>query len=250
MNKTQILTCAVIKGGTGKTSTCAAIAQAAALDNKKVLAIDLDPQGNLSYCLGADANMPGAFELLQGAFILDCIQQTKQNIDVIAGAPALAYDDADNKKTGTIFYLSEKIETIQNAYDLIIIDTPPYFCELTYKALQAATGLIIPMETDAGSIHGQNHIIEVAKEIKRTNKKLKILGCVVTRYNGRPNINRLLLEQIQEQGKKLKCPLLAEIRQGVAIQEAQALRRNLFEYAPRSKPAQDYKELYKKIIGG
>lgn len=247
MSKTQIITCAVIKGGTGKTTTCAAIAQAAALDNKKVLAIDLDPQGNFSYCLGADANMPGAYSLLNGAFVLDCIQQTAQNIDVIAGAPALATDKPE-KKTDAIFRLSEAIEPIIKTYDLIVIDTPPYFCDLTFLALQAATGVIIPMDTDTGSLQGRAHVVNLAREIKRTNKNLKVLGCIITKYNARPVISRQFRELIEEQGKKLKCPLLAEIRQGVAVQEAQALQRNLFEYAPKSKPAQDYKELYKKIV--
>lgn len=247
MSKTQIITCAVIKGGTGKTTTCAAIAQAAALDDKKVLAIDLDPQANFSFCLGADKTLPGAYELLNGAFILDCIQQTEQNIDVIAGAPALAADNPGKKKN-TIFRLSEALEKVKGFYDLIVIDTPPYFCELTFEALQASTGVLIPMEADAGSIHGQKHIIEVAKEIKRTNKKLKILGCIITRYNARPVIARKMRDLIIEQGQELKCPLLAEIRQGIAIQEAQALNKSIYDYAPKSKPAQDYKELYNKLF--
>lgn len=247
MSKRQIITCAVIKGGTGKTSTCLALAQCAALDNKKVLAVDLDPQGNFSYCLGADTTLPGAYELLQGISIFDCIQETNQNIDVIAGAPALAADNP-KKKTSSIFRLSAALELIQKNYDLIVIDTPPYFCELTFEALQAATGLIIPMDLDIGSLQGQEHIIEVARSIKDTNKGLKILGCVITRYNPRPIIARKFKELITDKAKALKCPILAEIRQGVALQEAQTLQRNLFVYAPKSKPAQDYKELYKKIV--
>ena len=104
------------------------------------------------------------------------------------------------------------------------------------------------MDTDTGSLQGRQYIIDLAKEIKRTNKDLKVLGCIITKYNARPVISRQFHEVIAKDGQKLKCPLLAEIRQGVAIQEAQSLQLNLFEYAPKSKPAQDYKELYKKIV--
>ena len=242
----QIITVAVIKGGTGKTATCAAMAQAAAHEGKRVLCVDLDAQANLTAALGADRTAPGAYNLLQGAFILDCIQQTPQNIDVIAGSPALAADRP--KQANSIFRLSNALEQIQKHYDLIVIDTPPSFCQLTYEALQAATGLLIAICADADSFNGMQLILDIAKEIKRTNKKLKPLGCIITQYDKRPKIARYMRDMIEEQGNKMKCPLLGEVRQGVAIQEARALRRNLFEYAPKSKPAQDYKAIYNKII--
>jgi len=67
-------------------------------------------------------------------------------------------------------------------------------------------------------------------------------------YNARPVIARKMRDLIIEQGQELKCPLLAEIRQGIAIQEAQALNKSIYDYAPKSKPAQDYKELYNKLF--
>ena len=239
----QIITVAVIKGGTGKTATCGTLAQCAAHEGKRVLCVDLDPQASLTNMLGADRSMPGAYELLNGAFILDCIQQTPQNIDVIGGAPALAAD-----KGKSIFRLSTALEQIQKAYDLIVIDTPPNFCGLTYEALQAATGLLIALYADEGSIQGQEYILEVAKEIKRTNKKLKPLGCIITQYDQRPKICRYMRDRIEEQGEKLKCPLLGEVSRSASYLEARALHRNIYDYAPKSKPAQEYKAIYKKLI--
>lgn len=242
----QIITSAVIKGGTGKTASCATLAQCAAHEGKKVLCIDLDPQAALTNMLGADRTAPGAYSLLNGAFILDCMQPTKQNIDVIAGAPALVADKG--AKGGSVYRLSEALERIQKAYDLIIIDTPPFFCGLTYEALQTATGLIIPMLADYESMQGQKYIIELAKEQRRTNKKLKVLGCFITQFDARPRINKYMREQIQEQARALKCPYLGEISRSVSYLEANALHRNLYEYAPKSKPAQEYKAIYNKII--
>ena len=86
----QIITAAVIKGGTGKSSTIAALAQAATAAGKKVLAIDLDPQANLSFFIGADQNRPGSYELLHGTDPAQLIQDTPQGIAAIAASPDLA----------------------------------------------------------------------------------------------------------------------------------------------------------------
>ena len=167
----QIITVAVIKGGTGKTATCATLAQCAAHEGKKVLCVDLDPQAALTNMLGADRTAPGTYSLLNGAYILDTIQPTKQSIDVIGGSPALAAD-----KGKSIYRLSSALELVQKAYDYIFIDTPPSFCGLTYEALQAATGLIIALNADQSSIQGQAYILDLASNQRKTNKKLKILG--------------------------------------------------------------------------
>ena len=239
----QIITCAVIKGGTGKTATIATFAQCAAAEGKKVLCIDLDPQATLTNMLGADRTAPGAYDLLKGAAVEKTIQSTKQNIDVIAGAPGLtAYKFIAYK-------LKNALEPIKKAYDFIFIDTPPYFCGLTYEALNTATGLIIAMQADNGSMQGQAYILEIAQDIKNeTNKKLKVLGCIITLYDKRPNISKYMREQIQEQSKKLKCPYLGEVSRSVSYLEANALHRNIFEYAPKCKPAQEYKAIYNKLF--
>lgn len=242
----QIITCAIIKGGTGKTAACATLAQCARSEGKRVLVIDLDPQAALTNMLGADRTAPGAYNLLQGAHILETMQPTAQGIDIIAGAPALVADRS--AKGGSAFRLANALEPIKKAYDLIIIDTPPFFCGLTYEALQAATGLIIPMLADYESMQGQKYIIELAKMQKHTNKKLKVLGCFINQYDARPRINRYMRERIQEQAQALKCPYLGEISRSVSYLEANALHRNIYTYAPKSKPAQEYKAIYNKII--
>ncbi len=241
----KIITVAVIKGGTGKTTTCAAIAQAAASDNKKVLAIDLDAQANLTAALGADPDAPGAYYLLHGSPIEETIQETEQGIDVIAGAAVLA-DEISEKNS--VYRLQDALKPVLKAYDLIIIDTPPSLCELTYNALQAANGLLITTDADLGSLRGMYLLLDIAKEARKTNKKLKVLGSIITRYNNRAKINQYMHDVIKQQGDARKCPLLGEIRQGIAIQEAQALKQNLFEYAPKSNPAKDYKSLYNYLI--
>lgn len=240
----QIITVAIIKGGTGKTATAAALAQAGAAAGKKVLAIDLDPQANLTISLGADPNAPGAVQLFNGKPAADVMQETKQEITVIA-----AHRDLSNATTtpGSAKRLREALKPIEKDFDLCIIDTPPTLGELVYNALNATHSLLIPLETDSNSLQGLYQIIDIAQQIKQSNLQLSILGVVLTRFDARPKINKYLRDVIAEKGKEAGAPLLKAIRSGVAVREAAAMQQSLFEYAPKSKPAADYMQLYKMI---
>lgn len=241
----QTITAAVIKGGTGKTTTAAALAQAAVTAGKKVLAIDLDPQANFTFAIGADQNRPGVWQLLHGTPAADLIQETAQGIDAIAASPDLATEET---KTGSAKRLAAALAPIGDQYDLCIIDTPPTMGELTYNALQASTGLIIPLETDTNSIQGLYQITDIAHQMQRSNPALQILGVILTRYDGRAKINRYLQEVIEARGQEVQAPYLMAIRSGISVREAQAMQQSLFDYAPNSKPAQDYRQLYKMIM--
>lgn len=240
----QILTTAVIKGGTGKTTTAAALAQAAAAAGKKVLAIDLDPQANFTFFIGADQNTPGSYQLLHGAEPGQLIQQTAQGIAAIAASPDLA---TERTTPASAKRLQQAIEPLKGEFDLIIIDTPPQMGELTFNALQAATGLIIPLETDNSSLQGLYQITDIAHQIQRSNPALSIIGVILTRYDNRPKLNRYLRDVIADKGQEIGAPFLMGIRPGIAIREAQAMQQSIFDYAARSKPAQDYKTLYEMI---
>ena len=241
----KIITAAVIKGGTGKTTTVAALAQAAHRDKKRVLAVDLDPQANLSFSLGADQNRPGSYQMLTGTPLRDLIQTTKQGIDCVSASPNLA---TIKTTPGSAKRLSKALATVADAYDIVLIDTPPQMGELTFNALQAATGLIVPLETDNNSLQGLYQILDIAMQVQQTNQDLQILGTVITRYDPRPNINKYLMGAISNIGKEAGAPLLATIRTGVAVREAQAMQEDLYSYARHSKPAADYMKLYKMIM--
>ncbi len=241
----KIITAAVIKGGTGKTTTAAALAQAAAITGKKVLAIDLDPQANLSLALAADPGLPGSYHLLNGHPADQLIQQTPQGIDCIAASADLA---TVKTSPGSAKRLAQALEPVKRNYHLIIIDTPPTAGELQTNAMYASTGLIIPLETDSNSLQGLYQITDIAHHVQQKNPALRILGIVLTKYDNRPKINRYLRDVLEEKGEEVGAPLLSEIRAGVSIREAQAMQESLYEYAPKSKPAQDYLKLYKKIM--
>ena len=243
----QIITTAVIKGGTGKTTTAAAIAQAAVAAGKKVLAIDLDPQANLSFTIGADQNKPGAYQLINGAPAADLMQSTEQGITAIAASPDLA---TVKTTPGSAKRLQRALEPVKNDFDLIIIDTPPTMGELTFNALQAATGLIIPLTADTYSLQGLYQITDIAHQMQRSNPALSIIGVVITQYDSRPNFKKYIQSVIAEKGAEAGAPFLIAIRAGIAIAEAAAMQQSIFDYAPNSNPAQDYKKLYEMIAEG
>lgn len=240
----QIITTAIIKGGTGKSTTAAALAQAGQAAGKRILCIDLDPQGNLSFFIGADPTQPGAYQLINGEPARDLIQTTEQGIDVIPASSDLATVTTSH---GSARRLQQAIEPIKKKYDFIFIDTPPQMGELTFNALQASTGLIIPLETDNSSLQGFYQIIDIARQMQESNPRLKIRGAILTRYDSRPKINRYLRDVIAEQGKEAGISLLMAIRPGIAIREAQAMQQSLYEYAPNCKPAEDYRTLFEML---
>lgn len=239
----HIITTAIIKGGTGKSTTAAALAQAARANKKKVLAIDLDPQGNLTMFLGGNERHAGSYDLLHGRRAADVIQTTPQEIDLISASPNLA---TEKTAAGSVKRLQNAIEPIKEKYDYIFIDTPPSMGELTYNALQASTALLIPLDADTASLKGLAYIADVARKLKAD---FSFIGVLITRYRGRANINQLLRERIEAAAEAIGAAYFGEIRDGVAIREAQATKNDLFEYAAKSNPAQDYIKVFNKIKG-
>lgn len=243
----KIITIAIQKGGTGKSVTAAALASAAAFKGNKCLAIDMDPQANLSYCLGANvSDRPGSFELLQGMDPARIIQATGGGLDVIPASWALSTLKSEK---GSARRLESALQPIVPRYDVIIIDTPPTAGECQYNALQAATDLLIPMQADAFSLQALYQIMATARQFKESNPALQTDGIVITQYAPHSLIARQMEKNIEKTAEKMGTHIIGKIRQGVAIREAAAMQQPLFRYAPKSKPAADYMELFHTIMG-
>ena len=240
----MIYTIATQKGGTGKTTTAAVIAQAAAHAGKKALAIDLDPQGNLTFALAADARRAGSYDLLHGTPAADVIQHSPQGLDVISASLDL---QTESSGKGTARRLQEALEPLKRKYGIITIDTPAKAGELQYNALQAADRLIIVLEADSFSLQSLYQIADTTAQIQQSNPRLKLAGVLIARYEGKANIDKYLLEQIEQTAKALHIPYLGVVRKGKDVKEAIAFQQSLFDYAPKSNPAIDYMAIYKKL---
>lgn len=241
----MIYAVSIQRGGTAKTTTAVTLAQAAAHRGKTALVIDLDPQGNASFILRAAAgDNGGSLSLLEGQPAGGLIQAAPGNVSIIPAARNLA---AVSSSRGSARRLQQALKPIKERFDYIFIDTPPTAGELQYNALQAAEGLVIPLQADILGLQGLYQIAEAAQQIQATNPALRQGGYILTRYNPRSNIARKMEELIAEKGREYAIPLYGTVREGIAIREAQALRRNLYEYAPNSNPAKDYLAIFDRI---
>lgn len=240
------------KGGVGKSTTALAIGAGLSLKGYAVLFIDLDAQGNLSYTLGAETkgyNAMGVLERPETA--KEEIQHTPQG-DIIASSPKLAGADKLLEETGKEYRLKEALESLQGAYDYIIVDTPPALGILTINALTACTGAIIPAQADIYSLQGISQLNSTIETVRKyCNPSLSIMGIVLTRFNGRSIIRREVAEMLERTAEQLHTKLYSsKIRECTALVEAQATKQNIYSYAPRSNATADYKALVDEILKG
>lgn len=211
------------KGGVGKTTTAWAILTGAALRGRRVLGIDYDTQGSLTYIMGA--------EMGQGR------QKTAAGDILTASMDILSITDVDA--------LGRAIEPHKKEYDLIVIDAPPALGKPLLAALRAATEVLIPLQADPLSVQG---LYSMQTTIARANRALTITGAFLARHNGRSVLARDMTDAIRERCQQLQIPYIdTPIREGVAIREAQLLHEPIFTYAPRSNPAKDFTALLDAI---
>jgi len=238
----KTLTVTQQKGGTGKTTTAHAIGAGIARRGGKVLYIDLDPQGNLTYTLAADPSQPGTLEILtRQTEAAAAIQHTPQG-DIIPARQTLATAEMALTQTGKEHRLAEALKPIQGAYTHIIIDTPPALGTLTINALTAADDVIIPCLADAYSIQATGQIADTIATVKQyCNPRLQIAGLLITRYNPRQILTRDTAALLERAAAALNTRVFrTRIRETVIIREAQARQTDIFTYAPKSNAAADY----------
>ena len=237
----KIYAVAMEKGGTGKMTTAAALSQAARFKGMRVLVVDLDPQGDLSFILGANDSLQGSYELLQGAAIHDTIQTTAQGLDLIASDKNLA---TLTTVTGSANRLKKALEPIKEKYDAVFIDTTPTIGELYYNALNAATDIIIPLQADTLNLKNLTSTISTARQLR---PDLEHIGIIFTANSERTTIARQMQEGIISAATASGAVWLGDVRKCVAVKESQAMQESLYQYAPRCTAAVDYMAILEKI---
>lgn len=239
----KIIAIANQKGGVSKTTTTGAFAAGLKKKGFRVLAIDLDPQGNLSGSVGADFETDDSiFELLKRESTCKGAIQHLDMFDIIPANIGLACAENEITKTGKELRLKEVMEEIDGQYDYVIIDTPPSLGLLTIMAFTYAQEVIIPSNASYFSAIGIVQLKDTIDNIKKyTNPNLRTVGILLTAYSPRTNLTKTMTETTQLLSKSLNAPLFhTTIRIATAMGEAQSVQQDIFSFAPKSTVAIDY----------
>ena len=201
----RVIAVANQKGGVGKSTTAINLSACLAEKGKKVLAIDIDPQGNTTSGLGVDKNNVEntLYELLLGeAEAKDTIvKDVVENVDLIPSNVNLSGAEIELIGVDEKEYIMKKIiDKVRRKYDYIIMDCPPSLNMLTINALTAANSVLVPIQCEYYALEGLSqliHTIELVKE--RLNKKLVMEGVVFTMYDARTNLSLQVVENVKRQ---------------------------------------------------
>jgi chromosome partitioning protein len=250
----RIVAVANQKGGVGKTTTSQALTAGLADKGYKVLGIDLDPQGNLSSACGSvNYNVPTIYELMKREVTAEeTIQHMNGGYDIIPSNIMLAGAEQELSQTGKEHRLKEAIAAVSDNYDYIIVDTPPSLGVLTVNAFTAASDILIPTTAGIFATTGINQLNETVKSVQKyCNPNVKITGILFTRFNPRANISKQIKELTEQLSQYISAPIYKTyIRSAVAVEEAQANRVDIFDFAEKSTVSEDYKAFIEEFLKG
>lgn len=247
----MVISIANRKGGVGKTTTALAVISWLHKHGKKVLGIDLDAQRNLSSTMNTTEQIKyTSYDILLGKDINEAIVST-DNGDLVPGSPFLgSVEKYLQDVIGRERRLRESIEALRESYDYIVIDCPPSLGTLVVNALTASDEVLVPVQADKYSLNGVFDLYESIASIRKyTNPDIHVLGWILTRFNARTNLSKETKEVMQESSENLGTKLFSvPIRENIALKEAQAMGKSIFDYAPKSNGAIDYDNLCKEIF--
>jgi chromosome partitioning protein len=239
------------KGGAAKTTTTVNLAAALAEQGRRVLVLDLDPQGNSTDWLGVVGAERGVFEVLteQATLAEVVIGSQTAGVDVVPATRALqGIERALAREVGAELTLQRKLRAPDAAgWDYVLIDTPPTLGILTLNGLTAARELIVPVETHVLALAGVAQLVETFIAVReRLNPELAIAGIVACRVDNRTRHSADVVERLRDTFKGTMYR--TEIRENIRLAEAPSFRRSILEYDARSSGAADYRALAVEVL--
>lgn len=239
------------KGGVGKTTTCSSLCGGLAQLGYKVLAVDLDPQGNLSFSLGIEVEDNFTiYDVMKGNCDIGDAISHGGICDVVPSNILLSGLELEMTGVGREYVLREQLNVVKKNYDYIILDTPPALSVLTINAYTASDELVIPMLCEILSLQGIAQLKQTIFAVKRYyNKALCVRGILLNKYNPHYTLTKEVEELAQMIAGQLDTTIFkAKISASVSIAEAPAHGESIITYSPKSRSAQEYMAFIKELI--
>jgi chromosome partitioning protein len=247
MNK--ILAIANQKGGVGKTTTAVNLAASLAATNRKVLLVDLDPQGNATTAAGLKENLPNTLYNLffENTKISECIYKSSDGYDVLPGNQELLALEVGIREKNQQAFLKKELNTLSDSYDYTIIDTPPTLNQLTIEALFAASGTLIPLQCEYYSLEGVTGLMQTIQSLADKNlSSNRVLGIVRTMVDMRNNLAKEVSDELELHFSHLVFNTL--IPRNIKLAEAPSHGISGVKYMPNSYGAKAYLALAGELI--
>ena len=241
------------KGGVGKTTTCVNLAAYTARAGKRVLVVDMDPQGNASSALGffERKDKKSVYEVLVGDIeAAGAVKKTEtEGLDVITSSGDLAGAELELAQVmiGRERVLDEKIEAVKEGYDFVFIDCPPSLGLLTVNSLAAADGVVVPIQCEYFALEGLSQMMNTIKLVKKfLRPAIEVEGVVITLYDGRAKLSKGVVGEIEKVfGDKV---YLTKIPRNVRLAEAPSYGKPVSDYDPKCAGAQAYEKLAEEFL--
>ncbi len=248
----KTITLANQKGGVGKTTSTINLGAFLAELGKRVLVVDIDPQGNAGSGLGLDVMTikPNIYDLLiDDAQAKEVIQKTEtENLDIIPANIDLAGLEIDLRQSEEKdYYLKNRLHSVQGDYDFILIDSPPSLGLLTINALAASDSVLIPLQCEYFALEGLTQLLRIVKLVQnKINTSLLLEGVLLTMYDSRTRLSAQVVQDVKSHFKQQVFEVI--IPRNVKLTEAPSFGQPIGEYDAQSTGAAAYRKFAKELI--